>query len=286
MKDYFSILGVEPTASEDEIKRAYRSLAMKHHPDRGGNQSKFQEIQEAYDVVGDADRRSQYDAERRGGSFRFTVNGRPFEHSFNTGNMDDLFAQFGFNPFGDPFAQHRQTRRNKDLRIRIVMDLADTLQEQTKTVSVQTTNGDRTEVQVTIPRGVTPGTQIKYGGLGDNFFATLPRGDLYVQFDIRAHTDFEVNGVDLMTNLVVNSVEALVGCEKTVRGLDGREFTINIAPGTQPDTRLRLANQGLWVMQQNQRGSLLVNIRMITPALSAQQMQLAQDLFNLMNSAT
>jgi DnaJ-class molecular chaperone len=204
--------------------------------------------------------------------------------------MQDLFAQFNFGgQGGDPFGQFRQQqqpRRNKDLQVRINLNLFDTLQEQTKTVSVQTTNGDRSTVEVKIPRGVTPGVTIKYAGLGDNLFTSLQRGDLYVQFDIHADPNFEVNGVDLLTGITINSVEAMVGCEKIIKCLDGTELVLTIPAGTQPMSKFRIYNQGLWVMNQLTRGNLLVNVYIVTPELSPPAQAAARTLLDLINSTT
>lgn len=278
---HYATLGIEENASPDEIKKAYRKLAGQHHPDKGGDTAAFQRIQEAYSILGDEGKRAQYDAERRGGGgFRFTVNGQPFEHHF--GGMDDIFAQFGFNPFGDPFARSHP-RRNKDLRIKIQLDLKDTLTEQSKTISVKTTNNDDVTVEVKIPRGVTTGTTVKYAGLGDNLFSTLPRGDLYIQFEVRRDHKFEVNGIDLITQITINSIEAIVGCEKTVVGLDNKEFKVVIPSITQPNSKLRLMGQGLYAMNQNVRGSLIININVITPTLSNEQLEIAKQLLNSFN---
>lgn len=278
---HYATLGVEESASPDEIKRAYRKLAGQHHPDKGGDTAAFQRIQEAYSIIGDEGKRAQYDAERRGGGgFRFSVNGQPFEHHF--GGMDDIFSQFGFNPFGDPFGR-AQPRRNKDLRIKIQIDLRDTLEEQTKTITVKTTNNDDVTVEVKIPRGVTTGTTVKYSGLGDNLFATLPRGDLYIQFEVRSNNNFEVHGIDLLTNISINSIEAIVGCEKIVTSLDNKEFKVSVPSGTQPNSKLRLLGQGLYAMNQNIRGSLIINVSIVTPTLSPHQLEIAKQLLNSFN---
>ena len=282
---HYNTLGINEDAGPEEIKQAYRRLAKQHHPDKGGNTETFQKMQAAYDVLGDEQKRSQYDAERRGGGgFRFTVNGHPFEHNFGQGGMDDIFSQFGFNPVGgDPFA--RQARRNKDLRVRISVSLRDTLEEQNKTISVQTTNGDRQTVEVNIPRGVTHGTQIKYAGLGDNLFATLVRGDLYVHFDVLPHPDFEVSGIDLITRVKINCVEAMIGCEKLIAGIDGKEFNVTIPQNTQHNGHLRIWQQGLWTMNQNVRGNLIIEIKIHTPQLTPNQLQAAKTLLDLMNTS-
>jgi len=264
--DYYSILGVPKGASEDEIKKAYRKLAMQHHPDRGGDQAQFQKIQEAYNTLGDSGKRQEYDhPQPQGGGFQFHFNsGDPFA---------DIFSQFGFGgPGGDPFAQMRQQsqRRNKDLRIRINLTLAETLQEQTKTISVQTTTGERQTVNVQIPRGVNTGTSIKYPGLGDNMFNTLPRGDLYVTFVVEEDPLYSINGMDLVYRLQISVVDAMLGTTADVPSLEGRVFNINIPAGTAPGTKLRIPNQGLYHLDHNGqiRGSLIVSVEITVPRAS------------------
>ena len=284
---HYATLGVAENASPDDIKKAFRSLASKHHPDKGGDTARFQEIQAAYAIVGDEQKRAQYDAERRGGGgFRFTVNGRPFEGGGIPPGMEDLFAQFGFgggHPFGGA-RQQQQPRRNKDLQVRIGISLLETLVNHTKTISVQTTSGERTTVEVQVPRGVSTGVTVKYPELGDNLFTSLQRGDLYIQCEVNANTDFEVHGVDLLTSVTVNSLEAMVGCEKVVTCLDGTQLVITIPAGTQPMSKFRIYNQGLWVMNQNTRGNLLVNIHIVTPELSPAAQDMAKSLLALLNS--
>ena len=143
---HYDTLGLSETASQDEIKKAYRSLASKNHPDKGGDTARFQEIQAAYAAIETEDKRAQYDAERRGGGgFRFNVNGTEFNNV--PPGMEDLFAQFGFGfKSHDPFAhmrrQQQQPKRNKDLRINVVLKLAETLEEQKRVFEVRTTTGE------------------------------------------------------------------------------------------------------------------------------------------------
>jgi molecular chaperone DnaJ len=94
-----------------------------------------------------------------------------------------------------------------------------------------------------------------------------------------------VNGIDLYTNVVVNSLEAMVGCDKSLKGLDNKEFTFTIPSGTQPDTKLRLMGQGLWMMNQNVRGNLIVNVKIVTPTLTPKQLELAKDLLSAINQS-
>lgn len=277
--DYYSILGVPRGASEEEIKRAYRKLAMQHHPDRGGDQAQFQQIQEAYDTLGDPQKRQAYD------------NPQPQGHhfSFNFGGGDpfgDIFSQFGFGPGVDPFAHMRQQqRRNKDIRIRIHVGLAETLKEQVKTVSVQTSSGERQTVNVNIPQGITSGSTIKYPGLGDNMFSTLPRGDLIVQFVVDEDPQYSVHGIDLLYKVVINALDAMTGIAVDIPGIEGRVFNMQIPAGTTHSAKFRIPNQGLYAMNQNGqvRGSLIVEVFLDVPKCNTpQQLDLARKLRDIL----
>ena len=283
---HYATLGVSESASQDEIKKAYRKLAMQHHPDKGGDTNKFQEIQSAYDVVGDEQKRAQYDAERRGGGVRFNFNGQDFGGGMPPG-MEDMLRNFGFafgpgfaGQNGDPFGGFRQPRRNKDIQVDIVIPLSSTLSDQQKTISVQTTNGGRQAVDVQIPRGVRPNTTIKYPGLGDNFFESLARGDLFVRVYVENDTKFQVENLDLISVIEIDCVRAMIGDQITVDGIDGRQFELTIPAGTQPGTKFRISNQGLYTMNQNVRGSLLISVKINVPTrLSDEQKQSLKDLF-------
>jgi DnaJ-class molecular chaperone len=285
---HYDTLGVSESANQDEIKKAYRKLANQHHPDKGGDTNRFQQIQSAYETLSNDQNRAQYDAERRGmGGFRFSVNGQDVGSGMPH-EMEEMLRNFGF-AFGhgfahtsDPFNVFRQPRKNKDLQIEIVVSLASTLEEQIKIINVKTSNGETYPVEVRIPRGVSPGSTIKYPGLGDNFFASLPRGDLYVRVNIEANTEFGLDNIDLHKTLEIDCVHAMLGGPTTVVGLDGKHFDISISPGTQPNSRLRLANQGLYSMNQNVRGSLIINVKIVVPTNLTTDQQLGlRNLFKI-----
>lgn len=278
MMNYYEILGVTEKSTADEIKRAYRKLASQHHPDKGGDKNRFQEIQSAYDTLSDNNKRQQYDMQRNG--FGNGTNHWHFSSAgMNHPDIDAIFRQFGF---GDPFGGFRQQqRRNKDLRIEIPVPLVTTLESQTKLISVTTTNGQQETVEVNIPRGVTNGTTIKYAGLGDNLFNTIPRGDLYVHFNVHPAENFIVNGVDLYTSVSVNCLLLIVGSSIRVCGLDNKEFELNIPPGTQPGTRFRIHNQGLYQLNSDLRGHLYAEIAITVPKnLSESQLEIVRNLTN------
>lgn len=272
MANAYETLGVPKGASEEEIKKAYRRLAAKHHPDRGGDTAKFQEIQGAYETLTDPVKRQQHD--NPGFSHFDTDNGSHFEFHFGPGGgPQDIFEQF-FNRGGfgqqNPF-RSQQVRRNKDLRISISLSLDETLTGQQKTVSVQTTKGDRFNVDVNIPRGVSNGTTIKYSGQGDNFFESLPRGDLYVIINVIPDSRFEQHGITLVTNVEITSIEAMLGVEREVQGLEGKRYLVKIPEGCQYGTKFGLGGQGLYQMNSNVRGDLIVNVIIKTPTLTEEQ---------------
>lgn len=265
--DYYSVLGVSRDAPPADIKKAYRRLASKHHPDKGGDKAKFQEIQVAYDTLIDPQKRQQYDNPHTQG-FHFNV---------NTGNMDDVFGDmfrhFGFNPFHP--GNRQQPQKNRDIRVNVVIDLRETLSDQTKLVSVRQGAGNRDTIDINIPRGITSGTTIKYAGLGDDSNSSLPRGDLYATIHVKVSPDFQVSGLDLIKSVEIDSFDAMLGCEREVTTLDNRVLNVKIPAECQPGTKLKISGEGLYAFRNDIRGHLFINILIKTPTnLTEHQKQL------------
>ena len=283
MANAYETLGVPKGASDEEIKRAYRKLATTHHPDKGGDTAKFQEVQQAYETLSDPVKRQQHDNPNPFGHQGFHQAGPGhFEFHFGGGGSpEDLFQQFfnqGFGGGHNPFQRHAQSRRNKDLRVSLNISLASTLDSQKKTISIQTTKGDRYNVEVDIPRGINNGTTIKYPSMGDNMFDTLTRGDLYVIINVETDNRFEIHGINLVTNLHIDSIDAMIGVDKIVTGVDGREYNVKIPPGCQYGTKFGLQGQGLYQMNSNVRGDLIVNVTIQTPSLTEQQLSILRNI--------
>jgi curved DNA-binding protein len=278
MANAYETLGVPKGASDEEIKRAYRRLASAHHPDKGGDTAQFQEIQSAYETLSDPVKRQQHDNPNPFSQhFGAGPQGNHFE--FNFGGGEDIFTHFfnqGF-PGGHPF-QQRQPRRNKDLRVQLNITLSSTLEPQRKTISVQTTKGDRYNVDLDIPRGVSDGTTIKYSQMGDNMFDTLTRGDLYVIITLQPDSRFELHGINVVTRIEIDSIDAMLGCDKVIVGIDGKEYSVKIPQACQPETKFGLQGQGLYQMNTNHRGDLIAVINVKTPNLTEQQLNILRNI--------
>lgn len=277
MENHYTTLGLAETATADEIKKTYRKLASQHHPDKGGNTEKFKTIQTAYDVLGDQAKRAEYDEIRKNPG----RGGRHF--GFNTGGMDgmeDILRNFGFSfGGGDGPFKNQQPRRNKDLQVLIQLDLVDTLSKQSKIVNVKTTNGNPQTVTVDIPRGIHNGSTVKYSNLGDNFFSSLPRGDLYVQIRVNPHPTLQVHGNDLVAPIDIDALHAIIGCKQVFAGLDGTEYELTIPAGIQGGTKFKIPNQGLYMHGQEMRGNLFLvaNIKVPT-TLTEPQLDLIKQI--------
>ena len=282
MTDYYQLLGIERNATQADVKRAYRKLATQHHPDKGGDTAKFQEIQKAYETLHDPAKRQEYDNPFH----QPHQNGHHthFEFNFGGGGPQDIFSQFfsqGFANNQHPFQHHAQPRKNKDLRVTIAVSLASTLESQTKNINVQSTKGETFNISVTVPQGASDGITIKYTGMGDNFFESLTRGDLYVIINVIADNRFQIHGTNLVTNLEINSIEAMLGCDKEIIGLDEKTYLIKIPTGCQFGAKFGLNGQGLCNLNNPVRGDLIVNVLIKTPILTTEQESQLRQLWDI-----
>jgi curved DNA-binding protein len=263
MTDYYKILGVSRNASQDEIKKAYRSLAMKHHPDRGGDQGKFQEIQEAYNTLSDDNLRAQHD--------------NPGQH-FNFGG-EDMFGSFFGGPFGG--FQFRSAPKNSNVTAAVSISLEEVLTGKTIDAEVGFKNGGKKLVSINIPAGIDDGIQIRYPGMGDHSVSKLPPGDLIVHVRVRQHSTWRRNGQDIICEKEVSVWDAMLGTTLTVTTLDHKTLTVNIPAGTQPETTLSCKGEGLPHPNTLKRGNLLIKVKIQIPkTLSQSQTDIIKKLKN------
>lgn len=282
--DYYKVLGVESNATQAEIKKAYRRLAKIYHPDKNGNSTeakeRFQEINEANQVLSDPEKRKKYDmygenwknaeefeSQRReyrnsSGGYDFGGFGGFGDFSRGSGNasgFSDFFEElFGNRAYG--------TRGGKDIEATLSLKLRDIATTGKQTFSI---NGEN--IRITIPAGIPDGQRIRLKGHGK---ATPDghRGDLYITIRIEPDSTFTRNGNDLHTTVSTNVFTLILGGDIIVPTLQGNA-RVQIKPGTQPESMIRLKGKGLPLYKQPGSGDLIVTIKCTIPALDERQCQ-------------
>lgn len=288
-KNYYQILGVKRDASEKEIKSAFRRLAKKYHPDANPNdpsaESKFKEINEAYEVLSDADKRATYDrfGTATPGAWQ-TANGQPDMRTYTHVDVGDspfsdilesLFGGFGRSRSrGDMGGFAGVRTRGQDIEQPVIISLREAYAGTTRLV----TRGDRT-VKVNIPRGATTGTRVRLAGEGAPGMGGGPAGDLYLIVEVEPDARFERKGDDLYTDVKVDLFTALLGGEIEVPTLD-RPVKLKIPAGTQSGRKFRLAGKGMPVLRQtDQYGDLYARALITIPEnLTPEARRLAEQL--------
>lgn len=270
--DYYSVLGVSKTASDDEIKKAYRKLAMQYHPDRGGDEKKFKEVSAAYEILSDPEKRRMVDQgvdplnPNQGG-----FGGNDFH--FRSGNFDDFFNNFGFG------FRPRQ-RQNSSISITVTITLNEVLTGKELDAEIGMPSGKKL-INISIPAGVEHGQQIRYPQMGDQSLNGLPAGDLIVNIRIASHPEFYRDHTNLICEKRISVWDALLGTKVLIKTLDNKQLDINIPPGTQPDTVMSCSGEGLPHMRSGKRGNLLIRIKVDIPKnLSKEQLNRIENIKN------
>jgi molecular chaperone DnaJ len=247
MTDHYQTLGVDRNASPDDIKRAYRRLASQHHPDKGGDKGKFQEIQSAYSVLGDNQKRAAYDNPMsRHNGFNFQSNGGNF-------NFESIFDIFGAR-FQHP---HQQQHRAQHAIMTLWITLRDVAQGGHRSISVGTQQGTTT-VEIEIPLGINDGDNIQYSGVG-------PGGvNLLITYRIHPDPKWTRQGLTLQTEHTISIWDLILGCETPIKDILGNNFDLIVPPGTQPGTTLRLRGRGL-SSRTGESGDLLIKMQARIP---------------------
>jgi len=281
-KDYYQILGVPKTATEDEIRKEYRSLARKHHPDLNpGKQSaedKFKEINEAYEVLSDPEKRLKYDqlgsTSPAEGGFRQPngwANGRADSHNGNNGFGQEHGAE-GFSDFFEGLFGGRGAARGgatfrmagQDVNATISLILEEAHSGVLRTIKLEDADAKVKSLEVTIPPGVRDSSVIRLAGQGDAGTGGSPAGDLYLHVNLEPHPLFQVLGDDTQVELPVTPWEAVLGAKVNVPTLDHR-VEMTIPAGSQTGQRLRLRRQGL-KKRGGGRGDEYVKLKIVVPS--------------------
>ena len=292
--DYYKILGVDKNASQEEIKKAYRSLARKHHPDLNPNDKeahkKFQQINEANEVLGDPEKRKKYDqygtdwqhAEQFEQARQSQQRSQHFGHEtftgdFEEGDFSDFFTSL-FGNMGGRRSRQRQTKyRGEDYQAELRLNLTDVYKTQQQVLTVNNKN-----IRITIPAGVENGQKIKISGHGGPGINKGPNGDLYLTFQITNNTKFRRDGNDLHATIDLDLYKAVLGGEITVDTLDGK-VKLKVKPETQNGTKIRLKGKGFPVYKkEGQHGDLFITFQIKIPTnLTEKQRELFEQLAKL-----
>ncbi|MGK2912982.1 MAG: DnaJ C-terminal domain-containing protein [Porticoccaceae bacterium] len=295
-KDYYKVLGVNRAASGDDVKRAYRKLARKYHPDVSkapGTEDRFKELGEAYEVLKDPKKRLAYDqlgANWKGGPEFNAASGadpgwRSGQARFTAGNGSE-HSDFFESLFGRAFRQNKRTQegqagdRGEDEHIKILIDIEDSYSGASRTMVVQVAHTDprgrvvprERTLNLKIPKGIRPGQQIRLAGQGKPGHGKAPAGDLLIEVEFNAHPWFRLDGRDVHLDLPVAPWEAALGATVLVPTPDG-SVDMKIPVGTTAGKKLRLKGRGL---PGQGAGDFYVNLQIVLPPPITQK---ARDLY-------
>jgi len=292
--DYYKLLGVSKNASEDEIKKAYRKLAMKYHPDHARDdksaEEKFKKISEAYAVLSDKEKRKQYDEFGSAGFHQKYSQ----EDIFRDFDLGDILREFGFGSGafpgrgsgrrfsfgGSPFGAYagQQQVKGQDLIYELPLTLEEVTTGTTKVISFR--HDRRSEkITVKIPKGMITGKKLRLSGKGEQSPYGGPSGDLYIQAKLTDDPVYTAKEHDLYVERDIRLTEAVLGTKISIPTLEGKELSLKIPPGTRQGTKLRLPGHGLPHMQGKKKGDLYVSIHIDVPHnLNAEQKMLMEKL--------
>ncbi len=283
-RDFYEVLGVAKTASDAELKSAYRKMALKWHPDRHTGEEKksaeekFKEINEAYQVLSDKQKKQAYDqfghaafdpAGGMGGNpFRGGQQSGPFTWSYSSSGGNPFSGMGGDSPFGDPFDIFEQffgggfSSQPRKPRYSFTIDFMDAVQGAEKTVSI---GGKQKKIK--IPPGASDGTRIQFS-------------DFDITLDVRPHEKFSRDGYDLYVDHNLSFVTAILGGEIEVPTVE-KSIKLKIRPGTQPNTLVRIKNEGVQHLQQRGKGDLYIRLKVAIPEkITNKQKQLLKEFEN------
>ncbi len=301
--DYYKVLGVDKNASESDIKKAYRKLARKYHPDLNPNnkdaEKKFKELNEANEVLSNPENRKKYDkygehwehadeiekqrAQQQaygnaGGGYDFSGFGGFGGSGYDQSDYSDFFQSMFGGGFSGASGQRRNVKyKGQDIQAQLHLGLRDVYTTQKHTINV---NGKK--IRITIPAGVQDGQTIRVKGLGGPGVNGGPKGDLYITFKIDNDSQFKRVGNDLYTKADIDLTTAVLGGETMVDTMTGK-VKLKVKPGTQCDTKVRLKGKGFPIYKQEGKfGDLYVTFKVKIPTnLTAQQKELFEQLAKL-----
>lgn len=248
--NHYETLGVDKSATQEDIRKAYKKLVLEHHPDRGGDHDYFSKINNAYEVLKDPVKKQQYDN---------TLNN---DYTFNSFNINDLFSSFMMN---------QRYQRNRDVKLSVTMELEEVLSGKEMIINYTLFSGEQTFATIKIPAGVEHGEAIRFKGIGDNSVKNVPRGDLIVFVKVLQHKIYERDRSHLKIVKHVNVLDLMLGTKIEIETLDKKIISVNIAKGTQPGTMLSVPGYGLPDHRSNVTGNLYIVIKGVVPNIQNEE---------------
>ena len=238
--DYYQTLGISRSATTDEIRKAYKKKSMEFHPDRGGDEERFKEVNEAYQTLKDPRKKQEYD------------NPRP--------DLSSIFRDG--NPFGFGMQQ-----RNVDIRLDVRLELEDILTGKDIRAEYLTNTGKKQSVDVSLPPGIREGDIIRFQGYGDDRIPNVPKGSLLLRVVVNRHKRFKKNKNDITTNVSINALDLIIGTTTHITSLEGKKLALNIPAGTQTDTVFSINGFGLPDINTGKRGNLYIKVVAFIPRI-------------------
>ena len=290
--DYYKALGVDKNATQEDIKKAYRKLARKHHPDLNPNDKeahkKFQQLNEANEVLSDPEKRKKYDQygkdwqhaeqfEQARQAQQQRTGKEKFSGDFSEGEFSDFFASMFGDTSGGGFRQRQTKFRGEDYQAELQLNLTDVYKTHQQVLTV-----NNKSIRITIPAGVENGQKIKIKGHGGPGINGGPNGDLYISFQIINTTKFRRDGNDLHTTVDIDLYTAVLGGEIIIDTLDGK-VKLKVKPETQNGNKIKLKGKGFPVYKkEGEFGDLVITFHIKTPTnLTDEQKKLFEQLLKI-----
>jgi curved DNA-binding protein len=295
-KNYYETLGVAQTASADEIKKAFKRLARKHHPDAGGEEAKFKEVSEAYETLSDAEKREQYDTFLKYGAFAAAGGGahppwaggagqqggwRTVTDYGDMGSWSDIFSRIahGEGAFGTDWDFPGRKTKGADMQVTLEVSFEEAFSGATKRITVRGSDGTAQQLDIKVPAGAVEGGKLRYKGKGGAGANGAANGDLVVVTSILPHEFYRRKGADVLMDLPLAFDEAALGATITLPTPGGSKVRLKVSAGTQEGRVFRVKGKGAPKVKGDGFGDLRVTARIAMPTRLSEEQREALEAF-------